>query len=517
MMTFFSRFFIIFIVLTMNSLLSAKTTNIAISSTPTNLSPFFSVDSNSQNINRLTHISLTDFNEKMQFQCHLCNKYQEIRTKEGYSIRFSLRSDVQFWDGSPVTAYDVQKSHKYFTDEKTIKSIFRFAFGKIKKIIVHAKYDVELFYEKFSLEHMSNLSLFKIIKLDGVINSKNEIIKAPELANIIGAGPYKLGNVSDLAVELKSINKKNKDLDFKVVKDETTLAFKLLKKEVDISLANISPRKYKWLKKKKNSGLLFHESAGTNYQYIGINHTKNHLKSRKIRKALSLLIPRKKILKEKLKDTAVLATGMFSKSFAAMHTKKDIDKYDSNMASKLFKEEGYIKNSKGLYEKNGKVFGLNWIVTSNKASIEMVSTIKSYYKKFGISVKVSTQEWGSFMNSFKSGQYDILIAQWVGFTGPEMLEAVFHSSRFSPKGINRGHYSNANFDKIIDMASVETDPMKRIELYRNAEKTAFDDYAYINLWHPNIIWAARSCVSGLNLMPNGSFYPLLKMKNECKK
>ena len=65
------------------------------------------------------------------------------------SVGISAASDVStFWDGEEVDANDVEKSWKYFTDKKNIKSIFRFAFSKIEKVIVHNRYKVELVYQK---------------------------------------------------------------------------------------------------------------------------------------------------------------------------------------------------------------------------------------------------------------------------------------------------------------------------------------------------------------------------------
>ena len=39
-----------------------------------------------------------------------------------------------------------------------------------------------------------------------------------------------------------------------------------------------------------------------------------------------------------------------------------------------------------------------------------------------------------------------------------------------------------------------------------------NDYASINLWHPNIIWVASQCIKKIELEPTGSFYSLLKLE-----
>jgi peptide/nickel transport system substrate-binding protein len=38
------------------------------------------------------------------------------------------------------------------------------------------------------------------------------------------------------------------------------------------------------------------------------------------------------------------------------------------------------------------------------------------------------------------------------------------------------------------------------------------DYAYINLWHPNIVWIGTKCLQKIELEPTGGFFPLLKLE-----
>ena len=85
--------FAVFILITISmSAFSQKTINIAISAAPNNLVPFFSTDANSQNINRLVHSALVDFNEKMQFVCIACESFEEKIVGEKHIFKFVLKS-----------------------------------------------------------------------------------------------------------------------------------------------------------------------------------------------------------------------------------------------------------------------------------------------------------------------------------------------------------------------------------------------------------------------------------------
>ena len=208
---------------------------------------------------------------------------------------------------------------------------------------------------------------------------------------------------------------------------------------------------------------------------------------------------------------------MFSPAFGDMYEQTEIEKNDVQVARRLLTEAGWVKNKNGILAKNGKLLEVDWKVSNNKASIEVVEVLQHFFEKEGMIVNVSIQEWGTYMSAFKAGKFDIVVGQWVGFTGPDMLKFVFHSTNVPPKGGNRVGYINPTLDTILDKATVETDATKRTLLYKQASNLINSDYATINLWHPNIIWIGRSCLSDIKLESSGSFYPLKKLEKNCGK
>ncbi len=483
--------------------------NIAISATPNNLAPFYSTDANSQNINRLVHSALVDFNEKMQFVCIACERYEEKMVGEKQVFTFHLRPELTFSDNTRVTALDVKKSYEYFAKNEKIKSTFMGAYEAIDAVNVKDEKTVEIVYKNFSLENLSNLSLLKIVK----VKDLNKDLFEP--FDVIGCGEYVLKDVQPLEIVVSPRMGNRPTLAFKVVKDETTLALKLINKEIDLSVANMSPRKVFWLK--SQSGIKVWDMPSGNFQFMGINHKRELFNDIKVRKAFSLLIPRKEILEYKLKNTAVLSTGMFSPAFGDMYEPKEVERNDVMLARQLLKEAGWKKNKNGILEKNGKLLEIDWKVSNNKASIEVVEVLEHYLEKEGMIVNVSIQEWGTYMSAFKAGKFDIVVGQWVGFTGPDMLKFVFHSTNTPPKGGNRVGYNNPKVDAVLDSATIETDAVKRTALYKEALNLVNADYANINLWHPNIIWIGRSCLSDIRLESTGSFYPLKTLEKHCGK
>ena len=483
---------------------------VALSSAPNNLSPFFATDANSQNLNKLIHVSLLDFNQSMQFECHACESYSESVLEGKHVFKFKLKPNLTFSNGDKLVAQDVYQSFLYFVRDEKINSTFKGAFESIESIEVLNDLEFKLVFKGFSLENFSNLILFKIVKIKESNHSDLDPIK------VLGAGEYVLTKVEPLEVILTPRTLGKPNLTFKVVKDETTLALKLINKEVDLSVATMSPRKIDWLK--KQGEIKTWEEKSGNFIFMGPNFQNQFLAEEKFRKALSMLIPREDILKYKLKSTATLSNGMFSAAFKDVHEDKSLpDSYNPRGAETLLKSLGLNKKSDGYFYKNDQKVLLQWKVNNNKSSIEIVEVIKSYFEKAGIAIEMSILEWGTFMSQYKAGKYDLVLGQWIGFTGPDMLRFVFHTENMPPKGGNRIRMSDIEFDHLIDFATVQTNEKLRKDAYQKAYQYINSKMPYINLWHPNTIWIGSRCLQNIVLNPSGNFKSLANLEFNCGK
>ncbi len=490
------RSWLIILLMLISSKLFASNTQVitvAISSAPNNLNPFFSTDASSQNINRLVHRSLISINANMEYQCDACETFSSKMVGKKQVFTFKIKRDIKFQDGSSLMVDDIKKSWEYYANDKKIKSIFNKAFSSLENVNIIDSETVELVYKTFSLENLSNLTLLKLIKM------KNE--------SIVGCGNYFIKNSTPLEIEVETRLPNYPSFKFKIVKDETTLSLKLINKEIDLAVASMSPRKVTWLRSQKNI-LQVWERPSNNFIFMAVNHRNKLLSDLRLRKAISLLIPRDDILKYKLQNTAVLSLGMFSPSFVDMYEDGPKEEYNPEMAESLLAELGLGKN--------GKKLELKWIVSNNKASIEVAEVIQNYLEKASFKINLQIQEWGTYMNSYKAGKFDLLIGQWVGLTGPDMLNFVYHTKSSPPAGGNRTSYSNGKIDMILDQATVETNDKKRNELYKTAHREIKKNYASINLWHPNIVWVGSRCLKNVELTPTGSFELLPKVLKSCE-
>ena len=86
-----------------------------------------------------------------------------------------------------------------------------------------------------------------------------------------------------------------------------------------------------------------------------------------------------------------------------------------------------------------------------------------------------------------------------------MLRRVFHSTQMPPVGFNRGHYSNPEVDRLIDLAGAATTEAERKKYYSEVQKIVAEDAPYISLWNRTNVAVAQPTLTGLHLNAVGRF------------
>lgn len=499
-------FFILSILFT-STAISAPVYRIGIGSKPGNLSPFFSFSATSQNILRLAHRSLISFDRNQKPICDLCESFQESSTGGEYTIRFTLKKGIQFSDGTEFTADTVLKSHGYYLSE-VIKTPFRFAFGKIKKIDKIDPYQVILHYSEFSISHLPDLFLLKMVKIDGFENLENK-----DEAEIKGLGNYTIESESPLQVKLKG---KKYNLLFQVVQDQTTMAMKAMNNELDFILESLSPRKVEYLRSKVGEKFSFKSVVGSNLVYIAPNFENPLLSNQNFRRALAYLMPIKSYIKYKLKGTSAFATGFFAPAFLDFYEKEPLFQHSIELASKELRKVEGIEKKKDHYLYDGNPINLKLVITNSKNNREFAQSIKPYFQKMGIGLEIRSMEWGSYKKARERGDFDLILGSWVGFKTPDIMEFALASYKIPPKGGNRGRFESKLFDNHIQSAVSNPSKGERKSDFIAAHRISRNENAYFFLWHPNIIWIHKSCLEVPKLYSNGSFEPLREIHSRCK-
>jgi peptide/nickel transport system substrate-binding protein/oligopeptide transport system substrate-binding protein len=220
--------------------------------------------------------------------------------------------------------------------------------------------------------------------------------------------------------------------------------------------------------------------------------------SQKVRKGLSMAINRKQITDTIFQKTRTPATDWTSPVLGEKGGFQDGlcgdgCEYKPDEAKKLVKEGGGLPG--------GQVrIGYNADTGSHKEWVDAVcNSINNALDNDKACVGNPVGTFADFRNKitakkmtgpFRAGwQMDYPLIQ-------NFLQPLYYTNASS----NDGHWSNKDFDKLVNQANSETDTAKAISLFQDAEKVVRDNMAAIPLWYQNgsAGWSERLSNVALN-------------------
>jgi oligopeptide transport system substrate-binding protein len=208
------------------------------------------------------------------------------------------------------------------------------------------------------------------------------------------------------------------------------------------------------------------------------------LKDVRVRKALSLAIDRAYLNKQVWNDSRVPAYALIPEGIPDAAPGSDFRKtagpvVGGDMSTDL---TANIAKAKELLAAagfpNGAGFpNLEFSYNTNTGHQAVAEAIKQMWKdNLGIDVTLANMEWDVFHGYRKTAECEIARQGWLGdYTDPSTFFDLFKSTA----GTNDGHYNSKNYDRLIDLARGESDPVKRAEFYHRAEEVIMGDMPMI--------------------------------------
>jgi peptide/nickel transport system substrate-binding protein len=420
-----------------------------------NLDPRAATDAVSQRINNLTHIALVRQNEKMQLVGELAESWKI----EGYRrFKFKLRPNVVFQDGSAVTADAVLTVFKeYQTD-----SPHSFALEHVIHIKKLGPLEVLIETDRAQPFLLSDLPLLKVFKRDG--------------GRIVGAGRYLTVLQASDEVRLQRFDRYFekapanglKQITFRYVSDETT-RYQLFKRGESNSIYNsLSLSKLEHLIQNLPEGQQYLVGPGLSVTYLSFNFRNEKLKDLRVRQAIAHAIDREAIMRFRMGPFATIASGLISPSINDYYEPR-VRRYEFNQAKaeKLLDEAGFPRRGRWRFK-------LSFKCTSEKFSYDIVMMLVGQLQAVGIDARIQTVEAGTFFSDIRAGNFDVFVSRWTGVSNPSIYYKAFHTSQIGKT--NRGAYSNAKLDELLEQATSEINDVTRQNCFRKFNKLQQKNY-----------------------------------------
>ena len=122
----------------------------------------------------------------------------------------------------------------------------------------------------------------------------------------------------------------------------------------------------------------------------------------------------------------------------------------------------------------------------------------------GVTVQLDNQEWATFLQTRKDGDYSIARNGWIADYNDPMS---FLDMWLTGGGNNDAQYANPEYDALIQQAKASTDPAERMQLMHDAEDIIIgQDYALCPLYFYTQKYMLADDVQGMYYTPLGYFF-----------
>ena len=453
---------------------------------------------------------------------------------------FHIRKGIKWHDSTKqkvntLTADDVIFSYKTIMNPYVNAQVLRSYFNQIDEVKKLGKYKVSFTYIKpyfnaFSICAGIPILPKHVFQQENFRGDKVRYAKAFNShsynRNPISCGPYKLVKWDHSKIiilkKFKNYWAKNAGLSywaksqpyldeihFIMILNKQAALKALLKKQIDAdfdiepsiwndSLTNTADFKKNFVRCSE---------LGILYTYIGYNSKTKFFNNKLVRQALTMLIPREKILKQIHFGLGRITTGPFyPKGPVYDHTIKPHE-YNPEKAGELLTKAGWVDlDGDGIREKDGVKFDFEYLIHNMRDYHQRIADIiKEHVEQAGIKMTIRKLDWSIFTKKISEQKFDSIRLAWGMSIDPDLFQ-IFHSSQSKGRGSNYVNYNNPEADSIMIKARQTFDNKKRWALNRQLHKIMHEDQPYTFLFNLNHLGFYNKNFRGVKLYYSSTPY-----------
>ncbi|MDX5325838.1 MAG: ABC transporter substrate-binding protein [Bacteroidota bacterium] len=209
-----------------------------------------------------------------------------------------------------------------------------------------------------------------------------------------------------------------------------------------------------------------------------------------IRKALNLCLDREAMIRYLRNGLGQPAEkGMIPRGLPAFDNEGKYGySYDPEEASRLLDSAGY-PSGKGLSP-------ITLYTTSDY--LDLCEFVQSQAAEIGIRVEVEVLPPAVFREKKAGAAMPFFRASWIAdYPDAENYLSLFHSDNFTPAGPNYTHFSDPQFDRILELARVEPNDSVRDELYRKCDSIVMGQAPVMPLFYDEVVRFIRKDIRGM--------------------
>ena len=437
---------------------------------------------------------------------------------KGLEYTFDLRKDVKFHTTPYFTptrslnADDVlfsferqkNKDHPYHNMNDAIYRYF-YSMGMdkvIKEIVKINKYQVKFVLRQVEASFLNNLAM----DFASILSKEyaDHLLKSGTPQNIdyrpIGTGPFTFVEYQkDTLIRYKAFNNyfaKRGNIEaliFAITPDANLRLQKLKANECQL-IAYPQVTDLPTIRKDEHLKLI--SEPGFNIGYLAMNVRKKPFDNQLVRKAVHHALNKKAYIKAIYLGHAKRAKNPIPPMVWGYNKNIKEYTYDPEKAKGLMKKAGF---SKGFETDLWVLPVARPYMPAGKKLGEMMQTDLA---KIGISVKLITYDWPTFLSKAGAGEHSLIQIGWRTDNGdPDNFFYTLLSCDAIKGGSNLSSWCHKKFDALVTRAKRSQDIRERIQLYEKAQDIFHQESPWVPLVHSIVYRAMRKNVFGYKIHP----------------
>jgi peptide/nickel transport system substrate-binding protein len=481
------------VILTLSLLLGAthaqKTLTIVRPSDPVALDPHLETTAPGSWVYTQILEPLITVNPQMEIESRLATSWEFV---DPTRLRFTLRQDVRFHDGTPFNAAAVK-----YTWDRAISSNPPGRWRSLASAVVGAEVVDEFTVDIVANAEFGPLLLVAAMPYTAIVSptavealGSDAFTRAP-----VGTGPFKF---VEWRANDRIVLEANDDywrgrpaLDqiiFRTVPEEGARMLSLRTGEADMVLMP-TPSDLPGLD--ADPAFVVEGAPGVGIFYLAFNLDRPNVADVRVRQAIAHAIDRELIVEAILEGGGVLAKSVIGEPVFGYKDMELLERYPYNpqRAIELLTEAGYTRGSDGfMRDASGAVLTLD-ALPSNGRSLkdrEIAEALQEFLRQVGIAVQLDFFEWATTFTLMRGEtlEYDLNSFTWFTTTADAdyTMFSNYLSTELPPASWNRWRYANPQVDAWLIAARASLDPSERAELYGKIQDQLAVDLPAIPLY-----------------------------------
>lgn len=444
---------------------------------PKNTDPYKTTNEADKDLAKVLYSSLVERipkqNLHVEYVPKLAEKIEVTNDKNIY--RITLRKNIFFSNGSPITADDVIYSllnvplEKDYSVEKTSDDVLTF---KLKKenpdFLENLTYPIiqknENFENNFSTSMVTS-SFFKISSVQKDLNG-----------NVTSIDLIRFNNGEEKLPFLKNYH-------IKYFKDDVEAYNAFQRKEIDL-LSGVPGNTIS--KIIDDTNIQFDTSLLPNNFAVFFNQNKNEdLRDKNLRQGLSDIVDRESLSNQILGKFGIPEKNILGEKGETKASDQVIDKLSSSF---YYKNGVLYRGTKKASETNGSAVKIKLTTIENKELVETAKYLQNSWKKIGIDTEIQVIDRKDLTNIVRDRDFEALLFGFSIKSEKDYYSFFSSKERTYPK-LNISNYTSKQTDKILSVLSGENNEARVQDLLKQLSAEIADDNPVIILYKPEFVFA----------------------------